>query len=53
MIDLHSLVDVGTLVVTALSVYLACRRASMDAIAALQTEIAEHRGALRAFGILK
>ena len=53
MFDVHSLIDVGTLVLTGLSVYLACRRASLDAIAKLQDEIAEHRGALIAYGILR
>jgi hypothetical protein len=53
MFDTHTAIDVGTLVATVLSVYLACRRASLDAIEKLQDEIAEHRGALIAYGILR
>lgn len=47
MYDVHSLVDIGSLVFAVASTYLACRRTLIDRMAKTEADIAEIRGVLR------
>lgn len=49
MSDVHSLVDVGTLLSAVLGTYLACRRALLDRVTAIEKDVSYIKGQIDAW----